>query len=426
MPETDATLTALAQLKETEGDRVEVGAAIYSEPLKHGILRRVKRSLGPVAGLTAGLAAAAGGLAIAGLASPLLAVGLVAALPVALLGGLAGSEVRDHSTRPHPVAEGLNIQHSRLQTEYANLNENSGPDEALRETALTNLKTYPAAFHVVHLNGHGFGAQAVAGMSGHKAAEALHAATAGAQRKFDIAVYESCLNGNFELLNAAADSVNYAVAFEDQVPKSNSQAGRIPLEKMLEEATDSGRAREAAVVMAWSAGEFFERDEAAAIAAVPWDQRSNPVNKEALWKNPDTTVAAFDLKALRDDLNPALGKLGAGLSESLKSDPSMRKTVEQARRKNQVESSGDLIDLGGFLKDLRSATPGESGADIDAALKALGKTTLHLRTGKTLPMSGLSFHSKPHQQRLSNPSSDAYGEGNLPKGWTDFVERYLD
>lgn len=425
MRETDATLTSLAQLKEAEGDRVEVGASLYSEPLKHGILRRVKRSLGPVAGLTATLAAAAGGLALAGLASPLLAVGLVAALPVALLGGLAGSEVRDHTTRPHPVPEGLSIQHSKLQTEYPALNEHSGPHEALRETALTNLRTYPAAFHVVHLNGHGFGAQAVAGMPGDKTAQALHAATAGAQRKFDIAVFESCLNGNFEQLNAAADSVNYAVAFEDQVPKSNSQAGRIPLEKMLEEAADSNSARDATVAMARTAGEFFERDEEAAIGAVPWDQRSKPVNKEALWTNPDTTVGAFDLKTLREELNPALGKLGAGLSEAVKSSPQMRNAVATARRKNQVESSGDLIDLGGFLKDLRSATPGESGADIDAALKALGKTTLHLRTGKTLPMSGLSFHSKPHHMKLSNPSSDAYGEGNLPKGWTDFVERCL-
>lgn len=408
--EMHATLNSLAALKEAEGDRVEIGASLYKAP----VLQSMK-SLIPTLGIVTGGAAILGTLgALSGAFSPGLAAGLTAALPLAVLGGHFGSEFLKDKQQESSIPSGVSVQHSSLQIDFDNLTGNSSSEAALRETAIANLRAFPGALHIVHLNGHGHGSTQIAGMAGDKANQALREAAIKGGRRFDVALYESCLNANYEQLLAAAESVDYAVAFEDLVPKSNSKVGRIPLAKMLGEASCSADAQTAAKSMAIEAGELFETEQAVPVSEVPWEKRAEKAFREELWTNPDTTAAAFDLKALQDKLEPALDELGKSLSEASRRDSGIRELANIALQDNALERTGDLVDMGGFLTQVRtglSERESEIRQDVDLALDALKQSTLHLRTGRDLPMSGLSFHRKKVK-----------GQREASKGWSSFVQ----
>lgn len=409
------------ELKEQHGDDIEIGSVTFSE----GIGAKFKRRAGglmkvmPKVLLGAGLVGAASLAALTLPSALLLAGGLTAGLSATWL--TAGLQ---ESLRPSPVPKGISAYHTRTEPlQIENLEPTSAPGDGLRELGQAHMKLYPNSLQVVHLNGHGHGAKAVAGLPGEQAQKAMDEIVAESQKKFDVAFYETCYGSNFEFLHGQANTTDYAVAFEDPIPKSNAKTGRLPIDEILTEALEAEDGAQAAKAMAQRAGEHFDGE--APISSVPLAQRAKKEHVTALWTNTDSTAVAVDLQSLKKNLGSKLDGLGDKLTKELER-PGFHETVKAARQENLLEKSGDLVDLGGFLKTLKEGAAGseELEAALGESLQALDESLLTKRTGKDHPLSGISFHSKPNKMpfMMGNPQSPAHADPELPQGWVKFIE----
>lgn len=325
-----------------------------------------------------------------------------------------------------PATPGLSIWHTK-QSDNVSLpiEVDSAPEQGLTAMLAHNMKEYPTAFHVVHLNGHGHGAHYTAGVNSDQMAEGLNKGCEQGERPADVVLVDSCFGGNWENLNGFSENSSYAVAFEDRTTATGSHKGRIPLTDMISEASDETSARGIALDLARVAGEFFDDPYDDDIAKVPLKDRGRSAHKAAIDKGTDSTVVAIDLKVMREKLNPAMDRVGKALKAELASDKSLKKTLQRARKDNQVDGQGDLTDLGGFLSSVAQQSGSESVKKATAgALEALEASILHRRTGEHYPLSGLSFHSRPHsvKRAISGDASANAHQGDLPQGWTEFVK----
>jgi hypothetical protein len=362
-------------------------------------------------------------VASAGVLTPLAAAGVAGAaaggLSVAWLGGGLSDAVKN--TRN---AQGLAAHHTGFETlNFDSLPEESGPEAGLRELTIKNMELYPEARHVMHLNGHGHGAKSFAGLPAREAHQSMMQAVRKTGQKYDVVFYETCYGANWENLHQQAEVAGYAVAFEDAIPKSNSKIGRLDLSDILQLGIENKSDREVAVEMARTAGRHFDGKEAP-IAAIPFPERLSPINKKSMSTNTDSTAVAVDLRSLRSELSPSLDRLGTLLTKELKENELLEEAVKQARERNLLESSGDLVDMGGFLGDVREAVAGADKQEaFDQVLQAMDSAIIHKRTGEKIPLSGLSFHSKPDKINFSNPASSAHQDPTLPQGWLRFINR---
>ena len=407
------------ELKDSKADQVEIGAAIYNEPLAAKLLRKAPGAIGTGvgAGLVAGAVAFTVGMSLPG------ALFLGGALALSRVVGM-GLEALAERWKFKDIPEGLALPHTSQQG-FTLKSDGSSPSDALQALGAHHLKEYPSSFHVLHMNGHGHGAKAVAGLSGDAARKAALEAVVAGGRKFDVAFYETCYGSNFEFLYGQAGAADFAVAFEDQAPKSNSYTKRVPVDEILAVPLELMSPREAAQGMAARAGEHFEREEPPAISKVPLADRLMPEHRDKFFLNTDSTVVAVDLQELQADLAPQLDKVGRLLVSAYRESPEVKNLVHQARRKNKVDEVGDLVDMGGFLTDIRKGLgerEPELAAAIGSAERELGETIIGKRTGKDFPLSGLTFHTRPNAITFRRPASSAYENEGLPKNWVGFVE----
>ena len=407
-------------LKNSGAEQVEIGAAIYNEPVGAKLLRKAPGALGVglAAGVAAGAVAVAAGMGFRG---ALAIGGALAATPMVGM-GLSALTSRWEARE---VPDGLALPHTSQQ-EFSLETDGGSPSEALQALGAHHLKEYPSSFQVLHMNGHGHGAKAVAGLSGGEARSASSEAVAAGGRKFDVAFYETCYGSNFEFLYGQADAADFAVAFEDQAPKSNSYTKRVPIDKILAVPLESMAPREAAMSMAAVAGQHFNREETPGISKVPLADRLKPEHRDEFFLNTDSTVVAVDLQELKTDLAPRLDKVGSLLSSAYKESQAVRSLVHQAREENRVDEVGDLIDMGGFLSQVRTGL-GEQNSGLIAAIgsaeEKLGEAVIEKRTGKDLPLSGLTFHTRPNAITFDRPVTKAFANKDLPHNWVGFVEQ---
>ena len=206
------------------------------------------------------------------------------------------------------------------------------------------------------------------------------------------------------------------VAFEDLAPSLFAEQGRVPLEEVLEQGMRDGDSRKVAVEMAKVAGQYFEMSPKA-ISEVPHAERQKRVHLKALSVNHDSTVSAFDLKALQGSLSEEMGALGDALRREIKVDGSFRKNLAAAKKANEIERTGDLVDLGGFLRDLQPSISKKSiglHKALTSTLRSLDQTILHKRTSAGSPLSGLSVHIKLGTAKNL--------KSKVPSAWQDFVK----
>ena len=423
--ESQMALAEFGELKYEQGDQVEVGSTTYQETTRQKLSRTGRKILKKLPYILLGAGALGITVASAGLLSPLGAAGLALGASGALSTvGLSPALKEAVTPKTTELPEGLAAQHTGFENlKFERLEETSGPGDGLREMTIANMKRFPNALHVVHLNGHGHGAKAVAGLTGNQAQDSLKEAVGATGKKFDVAFYETCYGANWENLHRQAEVANYAVAFEDMIPKSNSKVGRLNLSEVLGPAVGSENSREAALSMARTAGHHFDGSPAP-ISDVPFIHRNSKKYRTETWTNTDSTAVAVDLVALREKLSPSLDQLGQDLSTALKADSSLAGVVREAREANRLEESGDLVDLGGFLKTLKgSLTDSSAKKSLDKTLQSLESILLHKRTGEDIPLSGLSFHTKPKTLNFANPSTPAHDDPSLPQGWLNFVDQ---
>lgn len=428
--ESEMALAEFAELKHELGDKVEIGSTTYRETVGQKLKRTAMGFLKKLPYLALGAGALGVGLASAGALSPLAAAGLA----VAATGGVtlaAASPVLKGALKQRNVSSilpaGLAAQHSGFEKlSFDKLKVTSGPGDGLREMTLTNMKNYPSAMHVVHLNGHGFGAKAVAGLTGKDARESMKEAVQRSGQKYDVAFIETCYGSNFESLHSQAEVADYAVAFEDAIPKSTARLGRLNLSHVLGQAVDAEDARQAAIRMAEFSGAHFDQAPSP-ISSVPFPRRQDKEFLRDVSANPDSTTVAVDLRGLRSKLSPALDQVGRDLLSALESDKTFSSKVQEARKENMLERTGDLVDLGGFLSSVRNGLPdGALKANLDKSLDTLDSVLLHKRTGRELPLSGISFHARPQSTDFFNPTTPAHQDVTLPRGWTAFVDRAFE
>ncbi len=415
-------------------DRLEIGGILYQEPASRKISRTLKRG-----GLAALPALGALGLAAAGALTGLpgvLAFGVLALTSLANGATLASdwkaaaSDIVQAKEQEKEGLTGLQAWHSELKVDLP-VTAESPPEEGLKAMLTANMQHYPTSFHLVHLNGHGYGARQSAGLSGSTLAESLEQASLQGQRPTDVLVLETCYGANFEQLLRFGPTVKYVVAFEDQIPNGNSQAGRIPLANMLtsalEEETPATMAREIARV----AGAHFDQKEHQGIAKVPHPQRTVKAHRDQLRQGTDSTAVAIDLEALENRLAPALDTLGQGLLSRWKSDREFRALVRESKDQNYLDKRQDLLDLGGLLAGISQRLPTEDPLqeNLEIAQRALESAILEKRTGSHYPLSGLSIHSRPNKAPLmlgdfhGGPSSHPTSQNErLPANWMAFVE----
>jgi hypothetical protein len=428
--ESEVALGEFAELKHDLGDKVEIGSTTYREATGQKLKRKAWGVVKKLPYILLGAGALGITAASAGLLTPLAAVGMAAAASGGLALASVSPALKDAVSQSKIDVElppGLAAQHTGSEPlEFENLQDTSGPGDGLREMTIANMKQFPSAMHVVHLNGHGHGAKAVAGLTGRDAQESMKEAVGQTGQKYGVAFYETCFGANWENLHNQAEVAEYAVAFEDMIPKSNSKVGRLNLNEVLSTAVDAENPRRAAQQMAQAAGAHFD-SRPAPISNVPFTQRETAEYRTETWTNTDSTAVAVDLKTLREKLSPSLDELGKNLTNALKADKTLARAAREARKENLIERGGDLVDMGGFLTSLReNLTDTSSKKSLDNTLKTLDSVLLHKRTGKDLPLSGLSFHSKPDTMNFSNPASPAHESKSLPQGWIEFVDQAFE
>lgn len=426
--ESNTTQGLFYELKESQEDLVEVGASFFNEAPMARLKRKGKKLIKYLPAMFAGAGALGVGAAALGVVSAPLALGLsVGVAGAAGLSWLSGQML----TKPpkEDVPNGLSIQHTSEESVAYDLTEESAPWEGLREVVATNMKLFPTSTHVVHFNGHGHGAKSVGGLPGDKVDQALEEAVAAGGKPIDIGFYETCFGANYEMLSTHADSVKYAVAFEDQIPKSNHKLGRLPLDKLFGLGSLSSQAGDFAHSLAAQSAKHFESTDPVNIGTVPFKERNSRENRTALWENTDSTVAAFDLQELATKLTPSLNETGQQLSKLMERSPHYKNTIRDVKSENELEGTGDLIDMGGFLGGLSERLPVEETpvkASIRHTLEALDDTMMFKRTGEDLPLSGLSFHAKPEALDFSRPVSNPHQNDELPQQWVQFVQKAFD
>ncbi len=380
-------------------------------------------------------ALAATGIALAGIAAlpmTLLAGGL--ALATGVIGLAEGPALVKNAqdyllARNYQEYEGMDAWRSGGPPASVPLDKGSAPEVGLREMLAANMKDFPSSLQVVHANGHGYGGRYTAGLPTDKLQGAITSATDLSGRSVDVTVLDSCYSANFESLMGMARSIpgsKFVVAFEDSIPSAASNAGRIPLDKMLVEASDDGSAREAAISMAKVAASYFDGQSHLEIAKLPLTERHRPKNLEKLRQGTDSTVAAIDMEKLRDDLHPALDKVGLQLTQALQ-QPELAKAIATAKDAAALDASRDLIDLGGFLQGVLHQTAEGSPlhTSLQQALNGLEATLLLKRTGNDYPLSGLSVHTRdtiPNRGEVANQGSSPLQGDHLPQGWVKFIK----
>jgi hypothetical protein len=411
-------------------DQIVVSGSFFQETTKakrFGLLRKAAQIAVP--------ALAATGLLVAGAAAwPLAALGGIAALVTGIVATAEGpalkASLEDYRlSQEYQEFEGLNVWREGPSGQV-DVERTSSPEAGLREMLVSNMRDYPGSLHVVHANGHGMGSRYSAGLPTRALAGALNQATEKAGNEVDVAILDTCFGSNFESLALLAHTsypgVNFVVAFEDAIPNGNSDGGRLPLQEMLQQAVKESSGREMALAMAQTAGEFFDRPNNHEIAEIPLPERLSRETLPLRRKGLDSTVAAVDMQALKTRLHPALDEVGALLQRAL-DDPSVADVISEAKKASEIESSRDLIDLGGFLGRITENTPEGSPLyqGLKSALSALDATLLFKRTGEKFPLSGLSVHTREGARRSSeiSPRSTNPLEGDhLPQGWADFIK----
>ena len=178
--------------------------------------------------------------------------------------------------------------------------------------------------------------------------------------------------------------------------------------------------------MAELSGQHFDQPGDDAIASIPLADRLRSQHLDRLKYGTDSTAVAVDMKAFRNNLQPAMDALGEELSETLKSNAKFKEAISTARNAAKISDNGDLIDLGIFVTQLMSQTPAESSVHLalEATLTGLEKSLLTKRTGQQFPLSGLSLHTQPKSHRantISEAPSQPFGQ-HLPPGWLKFAE----
>lgn len=380
-------------------------------------------------------ALAATGIVLAGITAlplTLLAGGLALATGVVSLaeGPALLKNAQDYMlARNYQQYEGLDAWRDGGPPASVPLDKASTPEAGLREMLAANMKDFPSSLQVVHANGHGYGGRYTAGLPTDKLQDAITSATNLSGRPVDVTVLDSCYSANFESLMGMAHPTpgsKFVVAFEDAIPSAASDAGRIPLDQMLVEASDDGSAREAAISMAKVAATYFDGQSDLEIGKVPLTERHLKKNLEKLRLGTDSTVAAIDMAKLRDELHPALNQAGLQLSKALQ-QPELAKAIATAKDDAALDGSRDLIDLGGFLRGvLEQAAEGSPlHSSLQEALRGLDATLLLKRTGQAYPLSGLSVHTRdtiPNRGEVANQGSSPLRGDHLPQGWVKFIK----
>lgn len=415
--ESEVALAEFAELKERLGDRVEIGATTFSETAGQKLQRKARGWLKKLPYLALGAGSLGLAVASAGLLTPLAALGVAGAAAGGISATWLGAGLKEALSGG---GQGLAAFHTGFeQLEFENLPTKAASQDGLREMSIKNMQLYPGATHLVHLNGHGHGAKSFAGLPAKQAHQEMAKAVESTGQKYDVVFYETCYGANWENLNRQAQVADYAVAFEDAIPRSNTSLGRIDLSDVLTPAADAPTPRETAVRLAREAGKHF--DKAAPIAAVPFPERLSKQHRAAVVQNTDSTAVAVDLEQVQSKLSPALDRLGALFFDSLQ-DSEFRRGVELSRKQNLLEQGQDLVDMGGFLNGLRGyLSEPESLKALETTLEALDSAVLYRRTGEKLPLSGLSFHSRPDRTRFSSPATPAHDDPTLPQGWVKFI-----
>ncbi len=422
--EIKAVAEDLTASRQEAGDELVISGAFFQEPKK----AKLGRLLGTAGRIAAPLVAAGALLAIGIASAP---VGILAgafALTSAVLAGASKSHLHQTLTdyqqaKKASAPEGLDL----WRDGGPELALPSGtPQGGLRDLLTANMRDFPASLHIVHANGHGVGAKYSAGLAGEYFAAGLNEAAKKSGRPADVLLLESCLSANFEQLARFENSVKYVVGFEDAIPTSAAQSGRIPLKEMITEATDESSARDVALEMAQISGRHFDQRGDDAIADIPLANRLKPEHLEKLKFGTDSTAVAVDMEAFQQKLRPAMDTLGLELSSLLKTQPDFQARIASAREVAKLTESGDLVDLGLFLNHLSQGIAEESSAQkaLQSVLAGLDDTLIAKRTGEKFPLSGLSIHTASRARNASGISQSAsapHGE-HLPPGWWKFAQ----
>lgn len=422
--EIKAVAEDLTASRQEVGDELVISGAFYQEPQKN----KLDRLLKTVGHIAAPIIAAGAILAVGAASVPAGILAGAFALTSAILAGASKTHLRQtmvdyQQAKKSDAPEGLDL----WRDGGSELALPSGtPQDGLRDLLTANMRDFPTSLHIVHANGHGVGAKFSAGLAGETFASSFNEAAKKSGRPADVLLLESCFGTNFEQLSRFENSVKYVVGFEDAIPTSAAQSGRIPLKEMLTEATDESSARGVALQMAQISGRHFDQPGDDAIADIPLADRLKPEHLDKLKLGTDSTAVAVDMEAFQQKLRPAMDTLGLELSSLLKNQPDFQARIASARKAAKLTENDDLIDLGLFLNHLRSGIAKESSAQkaLQNVLTGLNDTLIAKRTGEKFPLSGLSIHTSSRagsSSAISQPGSLPYGE-HLPSGWLNFAQ----
>lgn len=276
-------------------------------------------------------------------------------------------------TRGHLQASGPSLK--RLETpEKVSL-------EPWKDSLISNMKSYPAARHVVFALGHGLGFESMAERATGAWGTALEEAAQESGRKADVLVLESCNMANLEGLSAMRKGARYAIASPQAIQTGNHLA-----ESVAEKLGDKDKSLlETSQEMVASLGDDTGLPELGLFDLKAMDKE--------LWPALDETA-----KALRQDMDPARAEMLLG-------------AITKADRAGQEGMK--FRDLGSFLEQL-SQTELEPSTlrSVAKAQEALGKTEL------SEDSNGLSFAPFP-----TLTAEQPYEELNISESWK---ELFLD
>ncbi len=222
-----------------------------------------------------------------------------------------------------------------------------------------NVRTYPRARHVVFIAGHGN----QAGSAGLKYSQ-LGRSIRGAEAIF----LDTCNGSQLESLVKLADSAQVAVASTHTV-----RGQGFPLEEMFGRTSFPERARDLGAALVQAAHHNM----------------------------PSESLVAVDLPVLRDQLLPALDRLGQRLSRA--SQVGRGDSVERALKSSVAPQKGRRIDLGSFLARLHDDPSFKNLPEVLGARRAFNETILS-KAGKGT----LSFDLNPGKE--------------MPVGWSGFLQ----
>jgi hypothetical protein len=271
--------------------------------------------------------------------------------------------------------------------------------ERVKELVLANQTRFPSAQHVVMVFGHGLGHGALASRPFPEFAKGLKEATQESGQPVSCLVLESCLQGNLESLSALGDSVQLAVASEDDLLLRTSD-GSMPLQKML---SSLARGEDATGLLA-------QLDAT--------DKKARP-----------TQLSFVDVPALQKQLVPSLDALGRCLVAEFEKGHGDFIHIATILAEPLHSHGGQtvLADFGQFLDQLQ-----ETACFADDTLAAVKKTREALAAAVPVQhkerthanLSGLSF--SPYLGTGKNLAGEPvpFNNPDLPAGWNAFVRRH--